>query len=593
MIAYQRIIKDMLEKAVANLHVELTAFDLFHPTVEMHGDVSTNLALTCFALSKEKDSNEFASPLELAKAICAQIEPGDFVEKVEAVAPGFINLTFSKHFLISQAQEALVLGEKFGKNKLWQDKTVIVEYSSPNIAKPFTIGHLRSTIIGDAIAALFEFSGAKVYRDNHIGDWGTQFGKQIYALKHLGKGDLASNIESIKNSDNPVKELVALYVEFHEMAEENPEMVEEARSWFKKLESGDAESRELWSMCIDWSWHEFGKLYKKLKVRDFSLEFNDGKGLGESFFEDKMQPVIDELNSKKLLNEGKEGAKLVFFPNDVLPPAMILKKDGATLYHTRDLATDLYRKQHYNPDLIINEVGSEQSLYFRQLFEMEQMLGWYEKDQRVHVGHGLIKFKQGKMSTRKGNTIWLEDVLEEALMRAKALSNADDDVQNEFVSIGALKWNDLRRDPKHTINFDWDEMLTMDGNSGPYMQYTHARISSVLVKANEQGLLSKSQMTVAEIDLDPLELSVFRYLYRFPLVIQEATNSYSPHIVCTYLFALAQRFNSFYNKCSILGKHGEPIDRTQVSKRLLLAQATKVVLANGLQILGIEPLEKM
>jgi arginyl-tRNA synthetase len=593
MKSYQDTVREIIETAKNELALPQLEYELSHQSVENFGDISSNIALKAFALLKTLGDTRFATPLALAHAIVEHMPTHEVVASVHVAPPGFINISFTTDFLLEQVKEMFTVSSDYGKSSSWQGKTVIVEYSSPNIAKPFTIGHLRSTIIGDAIASLLEFVGAKVMRDNHVGDWGTQFGKQIYALKHLGKGDLESNITAIEQSQNPVKALVALYVEFHEKAENNPEMEGEARAWFRKLESGDDEARRLWQQCVDWSWVEFEKLYKKLDVHEFSQEFNNGRGLGESFFEDKMSVVLETLASNNLLTKGEEGAQLVFFPNDKFPPAMILKKDGATLYHTRDLATDFYRKQTFAPDLIINEVGSEQTLYFQQLFEMEYMLGWYKPGQRVHVGHGLIRFNDQKMSTRKGNTIWLEDVLNEATTRARALSPEADAAQCEAVGIGALKWNDLKRDPKHVIVFNWDELLSMDGNSGPYVQYTHARIASVLAKAHDQKIEIKLDSIGNTAAYEPQELSLMRVLYQFPHVIETAAQSYSPHLVCTYLFSLAQRFNSLYNQLSILGGNDQDKNYDQIGRRLLLTQATKIILHNGLQLLGIKPLERM
>lgn len=593
MKSYQDIVREIIESAKNELNLPQLEHELIHPSVENFGDMSCNIALKTFALLKAQGDTRFASPLALAQAITKHMPAHEIVASLEVAPPGFINITFTTDFLLEQAKQMVNQESDYGKSTSWKGKTVIVEYSSPNIAKPFTIGHLRSTIIGDAIASLLEFTGANVLRDNHVGDWGTQFGKQIYALMYLGKGDLESNITVIEQSPNPVKELVALYVEFHEKADSNPEMEVEARAWFRKLESGDQEARRLWQQCIDWSWIEFEELYKKLDVKPFFQAFNNGRGLGESFFEDKMDVVIAALEEKGLLSEGKEGAKLVFFPNDMYPPAMILKKDGATLYHTRDLATDLYRKKTYAPDLIINEVGSEQTLYFQQLFEIEQMLGWYKPGQRVHVGHGLIRFNDQKMSTRKGNTIWLEDVLSEATARAQALSPEANTSQSEAVGIGALKWNDLKRDSKHAIVFNWDELLSMEGNSGPYLQYTHARLASVLAKAREQEI-EINQNSLENLDqLEPQELSLLRVLYQFPQVVETAAQSYSPHLLCTYLFSVAQRFNSLYNQLSILGGQDQDKNYDQIRRRLLLTHATKIILHNGLRLLGIKALERM
>jgi len=465
----------------------------FVPTVDYpddprHGDYATNVALVAAKkLGKQ--------PMELGEELKKNFLALSFIERIEVVKPGFINFWISYKALLNEKTIANI-----GKGK-----AVIVEYSSPNIAKPFTIGHLRSTIIGDAIANLLEATGWDVKRDNHIGDWGTQFGKQIYAIKHWG------NEEEIEQSKQPVKLLVELYIKFHDEAEKNPQLEDEAREWFKKLEDGDPEARRLWQKCITWSWNEFDHIYTLLNV---SFTENKGKGYGESFFEDKMSLVVDELKEKELLKEGENGAKLVFFPNDELPPLMILKQDGASLYATRDLATDKFRLDTYGKDVvIINEVGTEQSLYFKQLFKLEEMLGWVTKNQRIHVKHGLYRFKEGKMSTRKGNVIWLKDVLEEAGKRAFAimdeakkqlqLSAYEQALLGLKVGIGAIKWSDLKRSAEQDITFDWDDMLTMQGNSGPYIQYTYARTQSVLrkdqtAKIKQQKLEEGFQLEVEE-----------------------------------------------------------------------------------------------
>ena len=376
-------------------------------------------------------------------------------------------------------------------------------------------------------------------------------------------------------------------------------MEDKARAWFKKLEEGDNEARRLWQKCIDWSWKEFDAIYKTLGV---SFTENGGRGYGESYFEDKMVPVIKELEEKGLLKDS-QGAKLVFFDDDKYPPLMIIKKDGATLYATRDLATDKFRLSHYGNDVVvINEVGAEQSLYFQQLYQVEQMLGWYKSDQRIHVRHGLYRFKDTKMSTRKGNTIWLEDVLTEAVQRAKAFSRRGDpswspelrhgdtpDPQEiaQVVAIGALKWNDLRKSSAQDIVFDWDDLLTMEGNSGPYMQYTYARCKSVLQKSPLGDLSDLS--TLGNLSFELEELSLLRHLYRFTEVVEEAAKTYSPHIVATYLYDLAQRFNVFYHKHSILQSE----DAQTKAFRVQLTKSVADTRHQGLKLLGIDTVEKM
>jgi arginyl-tRNA synthetase len=531
------------------------------------GDYTTNIALG----SK--------NPKETAKKIVSKLNADkslkQFVQQIEEAGPGFINFHASTKALTSNLSQIFEQKEKYGHSTAGKGEKVIVEYSSPNIAKPFTIGHLRSTIIGGAIANLLEVTGYKVYRDNHLGDWGTQFGKQIYAIKTWG------DEKEIEKSANPVKELVALYVKFHEEAEKDPSLDDEARKWFKKLEDRDEEAKRLWMKCIDWSWKEFNKIYEELGVK---FTENDGKGYGESYFESKMPEVIEELKAKKLLKKGEDGAELVFFGDkNGYPPLMILKNDGSSLYATRDLATDRFRKEKYGDDItIINEVGIEQTLYFRQLTALEVMLGWFDYDQRIHIGHGHFRFKEGKMSTRKGNVIWLEDVLEESIKRAKKLGSDSEKLSQE-VGIGAIKYNDLKRNYKQDIVFDWDEVLNMQGNSGPYLQYTYARTQSVLSKSNKQPNVI---LSVAEGSLSDQESSVLRDLIKFPEVIQFAAQNYSPNILCEYLFGLAQKYNTFYNKVKIIGSDQEEF-------LLALTFAVGQILKNGLTLLGIATPEKM
>lgn len=569
-----------------------------YPTDPKHGDYSSNVALVA---AKKVGKAPRALAEEVVQELGIRNQALGFFEKIEIAGPGFINF-----FLTNEALIKSMNNDSFPN--IGNGRTVVVEYSSPNIAKPFTIGHLRSTIIGDAVANILQAVGYDVHRDNHLGDWGTQFGKQIYAIKTWG------NEEEIEKSDRPVKMLVDLYVKFHEEAEKNPILEDEARAWFKRLEDGDEEARRLWEKCIAWSWKEFDAIYDQLGI---SFTENNGRGYGEAFFEDKMTPVIGELKQKGLLEEGKEGAQIASFPEESkLPPLMILKKDGATLYATRDLATDKFRKEHYEDKdlLVINEVGAEQALYFRQLYKLEEMLGWFRPEQRVHIKHGLYRFKEGKMSTRKGNVIWLEDVLEEAEKRAWSLQKHVSDFSESevlttnvkvgnaakqhtlgagerlnianIVGIGAIKWNDLKRTPEQDIAFEWDEVLNMQGNSGPYLQYTYVRTQSVLRKAGMEttGLpwpLHSRAMTIEERE-------ILRLLVRVDEVVEEAAKRFSPSTIATYLFDLAQAFNLFYQKYPIL--KGEA---SVQEFRLALTASTGKVIKQGLNLLGIEAPEKM
>lgn len=566
--------KTFLEEKIHKVtKIDKKYIDLEVPNVDLHGDYSWNYALI---QSKDEKKNPKEIADELVQKLSDSLDSLEMVEKIEVAGPGFINFFLKTDYLIKEMQNVSTDGDSYGNSDFNKGKTAIVEHSSPNIAKPFTIGHLRSTIIGDAVANLLEATGWKVMRDNHIGDWGTQFGKQIYAIKTWG------DESEIEKSNNPVKDLVELYVRFHKEADKDPELEDKGRWWFKRLEDGDEEeARILWNKCINWSWKEFSRIYKLLDVK-FSGEFDDGRGMGESFFEDKMDVVIEELEKKGLLKEGEGGAKLVFFKDDKYPPAMILKKDGATLYHTRDLATDKYRLDKYKPDLIINEVGAEQTLYFRQLFEMEKMLGWLNKTQRVHIPHGLIRFNEGKMSTRKGNVIWLEEVLNEAEERAKKLGSETDELAM-IVGIGALKYNDLKRDPKSAIIFNWEEVLNMQGNSGPYIQYTYARTQSVLRKAQKNGEIYGLALSRG---VSEEELSLLRVIPKFTETLEIASKTYSPNLLCTYLYELAGKYNSFYNKEKIIGAEKEGF-------RVGMTRATGQILKNGLKLLGIKAPKKM
>lgn len=583
--SYDRLFS-LIQDVARALKLETEPWTLTRPKNMLHGDWSTNIAMVGYQANK----SNYASPLVLAEEILARMEADspDFIETISLAHPGYINFKLTPPYFIQSLKGIIAARDQYGSNLLGKDKTAIVEYSSPNIAKPFTIGHLRSTVIGDAIANLLAFSGWKVLRDNHLGDWGTQFGKQLYAIDKLGKGSREANIAHITSAINPVKELVSLYVEFHEKAEADESLNEAARVWFQKLEAGDEEARTLWKQCIDWSWDSFSKLYEILEVNSFDDAFDHGRGLGESFFEDKMAEPIEQLRAKQLLRKGDEGAELVFFKDDVLPPAMIVKKDGSTLYHTRDLAADWYRKQVYNPDLIINEVGAEQQLYFQQLFAMEVLLGWYTPEQRVHVMHGMFRFADKKMSTRKGRVIWLEDVIAEATERALQLQEVEQRELAQKVAIGALKYNDLKGAPKRDIVFDWDVILTMKGNSGPYLQYAYARAVSILRSVDA---------TIHSVPLDYTpnmdELRVAKLLERFPEVIVEAVELLSPHVVCTYLYELAQAFNGFYAHHRIIGSETQPVPDDAHVFRVTLTQATAIVLSRGLRILGVPVLDAM
>ncbi|MGB3095011.1 MAG: arginine--tRNA ligase [Microgenomates group bacterium] len=561
----QTEIELLIIAALKSLNLQDASPALAHIADQKLGDYTTSIALKLAPKLK-------ATPMELAQKIANSIPKSELVDRVEVLKPGFINIHVSPLQLFKQLKE--FSSRNFNLSSLFskKNKTVIVEYSSPNIAKPFTIGHLRSTIIGDAIANMLQATGYDVKRDNHVGDWGTQFGKLIYAIQEWG------SLEEIERSPRPVKVLVDLYVKFHEEADKDKDLEERARKKFKLLENGDDQIRALWNNCIEWSWKEFDFIYKKLGI---VFTENEGRGYGESFFDKDLTAVVDELSKKKILHKS-EGAEIVEFTDEKYPPLMITKSDGASLYSTRDLATDKFRLKKYGKDIvIINEVGAEQTLYFRQLYEVERMLGWFTTGQRIHVGHGLYRFKDQKMSTRKGNTIWLEDVISEAEVRASKMGNNPS--VSTSIAIASLKWNDLKHSPQQDVIFDWDQILNMQGNSGPYMLYTIVRAISILGKAGESDLENGG-----ETPLSGDELNLARFLSKFPEVAQQATTQYLPSTIATYLFQLAQQYNVFYQTSPIL-----KADEKTKELRLMITAATANVLKSGLHLLGIQTVEKM
>ena len=584
---------EAIQKATSSLGIDASTIKLEYPENPAHGDYSSNVAM----VNAKKLG---IAPRALAEKVLEsfkQHQPS-CVQDVGIAGPGFINFTLTKSSISEHTATILKEGDNFGKQNVGKGKTVLVEYSSPNIAKPFTVGHLRSTIIGDSIATILTTLGYTVIRDNHLGDWGTQFGKLIVALEKWG------DLKKVKTSTEPIKELVDLYVRFHdevEGAQESgntslaTELEEQARGAFQTLESDilngreDSELVKTWKTCIELSKKEFDKVYARLGV-----SFDPARGdteLGESFYitADKSKPVMDQLKAKNMLKES-EGAQVVFFEDPIgsgkekYPPLIIQKSNGASIYATRDLAADWYRKQTYGKKgdfTIINEVGSEQTLYFRQLFEVEKMLGWFNEGERVHVSHGLYRFKDGKMSTRKGNVIWLDDIITEAEARAAKIH--EDSAHD--VALAAIKFNDLKRDSIQDIVFDWDEMMSMTGDSGPYLQYSCVRARAVVEKA--VGLGIKPSLAMKRSDSAGLDL-LERNLVRFADVVAFAGESYKPNSIANYLINLGSLFNSFYAQSTIADEKDE-----SSGYKVAVTEAFVIVMKQGLGLLGITVPEKM
>jgi len=557
--------------------VKVVASDLVleFPEDERFGDYSANFAMRRWQDFGFKNPREFAN--FLAKKLQKDKDLAKIVSKIEVAGPGFINFFLKKEFFIEELKRILKEKNKYGSIIIGKGKTVVIDYSSPNIAKPFGIGHLRSTIIGQALYNIYKFLGFKCIGDNHFGDWGTQFGKLICAVKKWGEK---------KIGDYSIEDLEELYIKFHKEIEKNPRIEEEGREWFKKLEEGDKEAKKIWRAFVKISLKEFTKIYKLLGIKiDYAL--------GESFYEEMLKDIIKEAREKKIAIES-QGALIIKYPHNELPPAMILKSDGATTYLTRDLATVKYRLKKWKPDLIIYEIGVDQELHLKQLFRAVELLGW-DKTKFFHVAHGLYRKTTGKFSTRRGETIHLEEVLKEAILRAReivqnsetgrGLSEEEKEKVAKMVGIGAVKYNDLSQHYSKDIVFDWEKILNLKGNSAPYLQYTFVRCQSVLRKVKFKTLPKK----IEAIDFNLEEEDILREIYKFPEIVQEAAERFSPNLICNFIFDLAQKYNFFYDLHPILKAKTEELKIF----RLALTMAVAQVLKNSLNLLGISAPEKM
>ncbi|MDP4007302.1 MAG: arginine--tRNA ligase [bacterium] len=543
-----------------------------HPENPEHGDYSTNVALI---LGQQSGQN----PKDIAEKLQESIKKTEIISKIEVAGPGFLNFFLSKEYFVGELKEIVRQKEKYGSGK--EKKTIVIDYSSPNIAKAFGIGHLRSTIIGRAIYNLYGFLGWKTVGINHLGDWGTQFGKLLYQIEK----------EGLKENDFTNEKLEELYVQFHKDELEGgnrQQLEEEARVWFKKLEDGDKKARKLWKTVKNISIKEFNRIYELLGIKfDYVL--------GESFYEPMLKEIVEEAKKKGLVKKSR-GALIVEFPEEKLPPAILLKSDEATNYFTRDLATVKYRLKKWKPDTIIYEVGAEQTLHLKQVFWAVELLGWAKREKFKHVAHGLYRTQQGKFSTRKGQTIHLEEVLEDAIARAKeiieksetarGLSVKEKDNVAKTVGIGSVKYNDLMQHPSSDIVFDWDKILNLKGNSAPYLQYTYARCKSILLQSS-LARVSYSHLTESKISTE--EEKVLRLLYRFPEVVRDAAENFSPNLVASFVFDVAQAYNNFYNTHRVLQAETEEVKQF----RLVLTKACAQIIQNSLSLLGIKTVERM
>ncbi|NTK40170.1 arginine--tRNA ligase [Enterococcus faecium] len=560
--------KDLVAKAVYDivkddLTLEQVEQLLENPKSAEHGDV----AFPAFSLAKVYRK----APQQIAADLAEKIDSANF-EKIEVVGP-YLNFFMNKELISKKVLQTVVKEkEHYGDSNIGNQGTVPIDMSSPNIAKPISMGHLRSTVIGNSIGFIMEKIGYQPIRINHLGDWGTQFGKLIVAYKKWGSE------EAVKAE--PINELLRLYVQFHEVAETEPELNEEARAWFKRLEEGDEEAIQLWQWFRDESIKEFNKIYDLLEVQFDSLN-------GEAFYNDKMDEIVELLEEKHLLNEDK-GAEIVDLSAYDLNPALIKKSDGATLYITRDLAAALYRKRTYDFKQSLYVVGNEQSYHFKQLKAVLKEMGFDWSDDMHHIPFGLITQGGKKLSTRKGKIVLLEEVLNEAIQSAKEqISEKNPDLENKDVvakqvGVGAVIFHDLKNDRLNTFDFNLEEVVRFEGETGPYVQYTHARAVSLLEKA---GFVPSETADYALND--DISWEVVKLVQKYPETVLSAGEKYEPSVIAKHAIKLAQAFNKYYAHTKILA------DDEQKEARLALVYAVTVLLKEDLRLLGLHAPDKM
>ena len=559
-------IVDLIAKEVEGLEVSDIEGLLEIPPKPELGD----FAFPCFRLAKAYRK----APQMIAEDLKEKFSNVDFISKVEANG-GYLNFFVDKITFVKQIID-VAAGKDFGSTKEGSGKSVCIDYSSPNVAKNFHVGHLRTTIIGNSLYKIHEKLGYKVERINHLGDWGTQFGKLIVAYKAW------SSKEQVEKEG--IAELLRIYVKFHEEAEKNPELEDEAREWFAKMEQGNEEALAIWQWFKDISLIEYKRVYDLLGIGFDSYN-------GESFYRDMCHDVVAELKDKNLLVES-EGAKIVDLEEYNMAPCLIMKKDGSTIYATRDLAALLYRKRTYDFSKCLYVTGQEQKLHFSQVFKVVELMGYdWAKTEPVHVPYGLVSLEGAKLSTRGGNIIYAEDILNEAINKIKEVieeKNPDLEDKEEVakkVGVGAIIFNDLYNQRIKDVSFKWEKILNFDGETGPYAQYTYARAASVLRRA---GVESVDNDIDAEVLSDEFSLALLKEISRFPQVVTDAGERLEPYIVARYVIAVAQAFNKFYNNCQI------NVEDEKVKKaRLKLVCITKNVLKNGLDLLGIQCPERM
>lgn len=567
MIDFKKEIAELIATKVTDFTTDEIKDTLEIPKYADMGD----FAFPCFKLAKAFRK----APKIIAEELAAGFGDIETFEKIDA-AGGYLNFTINKGiYAKSVVEEVKKMGDKFGSSDMGNGKTVIVEFSSPNIAKPFHMGHIRTTVIGNSLYKIYKFLGYDTVGINHLGDYGTQFGKLIVAYKLWG------DKETIEN--DPIPELLKIYIKFHEEVETKPEMDDEAREWFTKLENNDPEAVELWKWFREVSLSEFNRVYDILGVKFDSLA-------GESFYSDRIPAVLSEMREKNVMKIS-EGAEIVDLEPHGLPPALITKKDGSSLYITRDLAASMYRKEHYNFHKNIYVVGSAQKLHFQQWMKIIELMGHEWAKDCVHVEFGMVALEEGSLSTRRGRVVFLEDVLKKAVEMAKSIIEEkspgldNKDVVAKQIGVGAVIFQELSNNRIKDYTFSWEKTLAFEGETGPYVQYTHARACSVLRKAEDIDFTSNiNYALLSSVE----ENEIIRLIDKFPAVIVDASRKYEPALITRVTMDLAQAFNHFYHNNQIIS------DDVELTKaRLALVAATKQTIKNGLALITVEAPEKM
>ncbi|MGL5440676.1 MAG: arginine--tRNA ligase [Filifactoraceae bacterium] len=563
----KKLISSEISKIISEVEVDEIEKSLEIPPNNELGD----FAFPCFRLAKEYKK----SPNLIASELASKLFNENIFEKIEAVG-GYINIFINKYFWTKFiVEEVKFKKELYGTTNIGEGRNVIVEYSSPNIAKPFHIGHIRTTVIGHCLDNLYRAMGYNVTSINHLGDYGTQFGKLIVAYKLWGN---RSVIEK-----NPIQELLKLYVRFHEEAEVNLELEQQAREWFKKLENDDKEAYDLWAWIREISLEEFNRVYSMLDINFDSFA-------GESFYSDKMPSVIETLNKKNILTDS-EGAKIVDLEQYGMTPALITKKDGSSLYITRDIAAAVYRKEHYDFYKNIYVVGTQQELHFRQLKKVIELMGNDWAKDCVHVQFGTVALEEGTLSTRAGRVVFLEDVLNKAIEKTKEIiieknpNLPEIDEVAKKVGIGAIIFQELSNTRSKDYTFSWERTLSFEGETGPYVQYTYARCCSIMEKASYDIHSNNSYEPIAD---NSDAMNIIRTINLLEEILVRATEKYEPHHITRFALDLSQAFNKFYHDNKIL--NGEEKHKKAY---LDIVYVTKVCIENCLSILGIKAPNRM